>query len=301
MRIVIAGGTGFIGQKLADVLIEAGHEVLILTRKEKAPAGKISYVKWLEESASPESQIGNADVFINLAGVSINNGRWNAAHQKQIYDSRMEATDELLRIISVLPKKPSAFINASAIGIYPSSFSAVYTETSLETAKDFLGKTVHDWEERAKQAESYSNRMAFMRFGVVLGNEGGAFPLMSLPYKFFAGGTVGSGKQWVSWVHITDVVRSILFVIEKENIHGPVNVTSPSPVRMKDFGKTIGAVLHRPHWLPVPSLMMKLALGQKSTLVLEGQHVIPEVLTEEGFQFMFPSLRLALEDLLIKK
>lgn len=301
MRIVIAGGTGFIGQKLADVLIEAGHEVLILTRKEKAPAGKISYVKWLEESASPESQIGNADVFINLAGVSINNGRWNAAHQKQIYDSRMEATDELLRIISVLPKKPSAFINASAIGIYPSSFSAVYTETSLETAKDFLGKTVHDWEERAKQAESYSNRMAFMRFGVVLGNEGGAFPLMSLPYKFFAGGTVGSGKQWVSWVHITDVVRSILFVIEKENIHGPVNVTSPSPVRMKDFGKTIGAVLHRPHWLPVPSLMMKLALGQKSTLVLEGQHVIPEVLTEESFQFMFPSLRLALEDLLTKR
>lgn len=301
MRIVIAGGTGFIGQKLTDALIEAGHEVLILTRKEKAPAGKISYVKWLEESASPESQIGNADVFINLAGVSINNGRWNAAHQKQIYDSRMEATDELLRIISVLPKKPSAFINASAIGIYPSSFSAVYTEASLETAKDFLGKTVHDWEERAKQAESYSNRMAFMRFGVVLGNEGGAFPLMSLPYKFFAGGTVGSGKQWVSWVHITDVVRSILFVIEKENIHGPVNVTSPSPVRMKDFGKTIGAVLHRPHWLPVPSLMMKLALGQKSTLVLEGQHVIPEVLTEEGFQFMFPSLRLALEDLLTKR
>ncbi|KKB33734.1 TIGR01777 family oxidoreductase [Bacillus thermotolerans] len=301
MRIVIAGGTGFIGQKLTDALIEAGHEVLILTRKEKAPAGKISYVKWLEESASPESQIGNADVFINLAGVSINNGRWNAAHQKQIYDSRMEATDELLRITSVLPKKPSAFINASAIGIYPSSFSAVYTETSLETAKDFLGKTVHDWEERAKQAESYSNRMAFMRFGVVLGNEGGAFPLMSLPYKFFAGGTVGSGKQWVSWVHITDVVRSILFVIEKENIHGPVNVTSPSPVRMKDFGKTIGAVLHRPHWLPVPSLMMKLALGQKSTLVLEGQHVIPEVLTEEGFQFMFPSLRLALEDLLTKR
>lgn len=301
MRIVIAGGTGFIGQKLTDALIEAGHEVLILTRKEKAPAGKISYVKWLEESASPESQIGNADVFINLAGVSINNGRWNAAHQKQIYDSRMEATDELLRIISVLPKKPSAFINASAIGIYPSSFSAVYTETSLETAKDFLGKTVHDWEERAKQAESYSNRMAFMRFGVVLGNEGGAFPLMSLPYKFFAGGTVGSGKQWVSWVHITDVVRSILFVIEKENIHGPVNVTSPSPVRMKDFGKTIGAVLHRPHWLPVPSLMMELALGQKSTLVLEGQHVIPEVLTEEGFQFMFPSLRLALEDLLTKR
>lgn len=301
MKIVIAGGSGFIGQKLTNALIDDGHEIIILTRKDMPSTRNISYVKWLEEGTTSESQIGNADVFINLAGVSINDGRWDLNHQKQIYDSRMRATDELLKIISTLPQKPSALINASAIGIYPSSLDAVYTEESIETANDFLGKTVHDWENKAKQVETYSIRTVFMRFGVVLGNEGGAFPLMSLPYKLFAGGTIGSGKQWVSWVHIADVVRSILFVIENDKIHGPVNVTSPSPIRIEDFGKTIGSVLHRPHWLPVPSFVMKLALGQKSDLVLKGQHVIPQVLMKEGFTFMFPSLNPALEDLLTKK
>ncbi|KJS87993.1 MAG: multidrug MFS transporter, partial [Peptococcaceae bacterium BICA1-8] len=140
----------------------------------------------------------------------------------------------------------------------------------------------------------------FMRFGVVLGNEGGAFPLMALPYKVYLGGTVGSGEQWVSWVHVFDAIRSIAFVIENDSLYGPVNVTSPSPIKMKDFGKTIGSVLKRPHWFPVPSFVMKLVLGQKSKLVLEGQQVVPKVLLEEGFEFMFSKLDLALENLLIK-
>ncbi|WHY75404.1 TIGR01777 family oxidoreductase [Neobacillus sp. WH10] len=300
MRIVIAGGSGFIGKKLTEFLLSEGHIITVLTRKDKKSSGNVSYVKWLEEGTSPENEIKNADIFINLAGVSLNDGRWNASHQKQIYDSRMKATDELLRIIAILPEKPSVLINASAIGIYPPSVNAVYTEDSLETANDFLGKTVHDWENKAKQVEAHSIRAVFMRCGVVLGNEGGALPLMALPYKWFAGGTVGSGEQWVSWVHVTDVVRAIAFAIENEKLSGPVNVTSPSSINMKDFGKTIGSVLHRPHWLPVPSFAMKMVLGQKSTLVLEGQHVVPKVLMEEGFEFMFPSLQSALEDLLTK-
>ncbi|MFJ5714728.1 TIGR01777 family oxidoreductase [Neobacillus sp. NPDC093127] len=300
MKIVIAGGSGFIGQKLTDILHEAGHQIVILTRKDKQPAGNVTYVKWLEEGTSPEKEIKIADVFINLAGVSINDGRWNANHQKQIYDSRMKATDELVRIIAALPDKPSVLINASAIGIYPASINTIYTENSPETATDFLGKTVLDWENKAKQAEAHGIRVIFMRFGVVLGIEGGALPLMALPYKLFVGGTVGSGEQWVSWVHVLDVVRAIHFVIDHENLSGPVNVTSPSPIQMKDFGKTIGSVLHRPHWLPVPAFAMKMVLGQKSTLVLEGQHVVPKVLLEEGFEFMFPTLYTALEDLLIK-
>ncbi|WP_258921876.1 TIGR01777 family oxidoreductase [Heyndrickxia coagulans] len=298
MRIVIAGGTGFIGRKLTDMLLREGHEVVILTRKDKQPANRVQYVKWLVEDASPENEIGNADVFINLAGVSINDGRWSAKHQKQIYESRMRATDEVLRILSAMPRKPAVLANASAIGIYPPSRNAVYTEKSLQRANDFLGRTVSDWEAKAKQAEKHAIRTVLLRFGVVLGKENGALPLMVLPYKWFAGGTVGSGNQWVSWVHITDVVRSILFAIKNENIRGPVNVTAPSPITMKAFGKTIGAVLHRPHWLPVPSFALKLALGQKSSLVLEGQHVRPEVLMQAGFEFMFPTLRQALEDLL---
>lgn len=300
MKIAITGGTGFIGKKLTDALQHQGHKIVILTRRGQKSSGNVSYVKWLDEGDSPENKIVKADVFINLAGVSINDGRWTKNHQKQIYDSRMKATGELVRIINALSEKPSVLINASAIGIYPSSLNTVYTEDSRETAHDFLGKTVYDWENKAKEVEVHSIRTAFMRFGVVLGNEGGALPLMALPYKLFAGGNVGTGEQWVSWVHVDDVVRSILFAIENEKLSGPVNVTSPSPVKMKDFGKTIGSVLRRPHWLPVPSFVMKLALGQKSALVLEGQHVVPKVLLEAGFEFKFPSLQGALNDLLTK-
>lgn len=299
MKIVIAGGSGFIGQKLTATLINEGHEVIILTRKAKKAEGNIQYVRWLEEGALPEKEIESADACINLAGVSINEGRWTADHQKRIYDSRMTATDELIRIINALPERPSILINGSAIGLYPASTEAVYTEESLERADDFLARTVHDWEKKAASVETDGIRTVFMRFGVVLGHEGGALPLMTLPYKWFVGGTVGSGKQWVSWVHITDVTRAIVFAIHNDKLCGPVNVTSPFPKKMKDFGQTIGSVLHRPHWLPAPSFAMKWVLGQKSALVLEGQHVVPEVLMKEGFDFLFPSLEAALEDLLI--
>ncbi|KXH81976.1 TIGR01777 family oxidoreductase [Sporosarcina sp. HYO08] len=297
MNIVIAGGSGFIGQKLTKFLVNEGHTIMILTRFAKQSSRNITYVQWLCEGASPEKELTNVDVFINLAGVSINDGRWDAKHQQQIYNSRMTATDELLRIIDALPHKPSVFVNASAIGIYPASKQAVYTETSTEVANDFLGKTVFDWENKAKQVETYGTRTVLMRFGVVLGKEGGALPLMVLPYKLFAGGTVGEGDQWVSWIHVEDVIQAISFVIENDNIRGPVNVTAPIALQMKEFGKTIGAVLHRPHWMPVPSFAMKLALGQKSALVLEGQHVVPGVLLESGFKFHFPTLHTALKDL----
>lgn len=298
MKIVIAGGTGFIGWKLTENLLAEGHEIIILTRKLQPAIGKITYVKWLEEGAHPENDIERADAFINLAGVSINDGRWNAKHQKQIYESRMSATNELLRIIAALPKKPTVLVNGSAIGIYPASEETIYTEDSQELATDFLAKTVNDWENKAASATEQGVRTVFMRFGVVLGMEGGALPLMALPYKLFVGGPIGSGQQWVSWVHVLDVVRAIAFAIDNKNLVGPVNVTAPTPVRMEEFGRTISKVLHRPHWLPVPALLMKLALGQKSALVLEGQKVLPSVLMREGFPFMFPSLEPALADLL---
>ena len=298
MKIVIAGGSGFIGQTLTQLLLDEGHIVVILTRKERKSSGKTVFVRWLDEWVSPEKEIGNADAFINLAGVSINDGRWSKSHQKQIYESRMNATDELLRIISLLPTKPSVLVNASAIGIYPSSKNAIYTENSAETATDFLGKTVQEWENKAQQVERDSIRVVLMRFGVVLGKEEGALPLMAMPYRLFVGGKVGSGDQWVSWVHVTDVVRAILFAITSNHLSGPINVTAPAPLRMNEFGKCIGSVLNRPHWLPVPSFAMKMVLGQKSALVLEGQHVIPQVLQENGFEFRFPTLLSALEDLL---
>ena len=300
MRIVIAGGSGFVGKKLNEILVGEGHEIIILTRQSKQSNEKVKYVKWLQEGFSPEYQIGRADVFINLAGVSINEGRWTLEHQKQIYDSRMTATDELLRIVKALPEKPSVLINASAIGIYPSSDHTIYKEDSLEIADHFLARTVHDWEKKASSLEAYGIRTVFMRFGIILGKQGSALPLMVLPYKLFVGGTVGSGNQWVSWVHEIDVARAISFALENTDIHGPVNVTAPNPMKMKDFGKTIAFVLHRPHWLSVPSFALKLILGKKSALVLEGQQVIPEVLMNNGFNFLFPTLDTALKDLLAK-
>lgn len=299
MKIVIAGGSGFIGKKLTEHLLEKGHEIIILTRKPKQTERRITYVSWLINGASPENEIQGVDAFINLAGVSINAGRWTEKHQQQIYESRMTATDELIRIITALSKKPTVFINASAIGIYPASLHDVYTEASMEIGSDFLAKTVHDWERKAENVKVFGIRPIYMRFGVVLGIEGGALPLMALPYKMFAGGTVGTGEQWVSWVHVTDVVRAIEFVLENHSITGPVNVTAPTPVEMRDFGRTIGTVTRRPHWLHVPAFAMELTLGKKSALVLEGQNVLPTVLLNEGFQFMFPSLKAALEDLLI--
>ncbi|MBE1555866.1 TIGR01777 family oxidoreductase [Sporosarcina limicola] len=298
MKFVIAGGSGFVGQRLTEILLDEGHEVVILSRKDKKSEGNIHYVKWLQEGASPEQEIISADAFINLAGVSINEGRWTAEHQKHIYDSRMDATDELLRIISALQKKPSVLVNASAIGIYPASETAIYTEKSLEVAEGFLARTVVDWEHKAATVETEGIRTVFMRFGVVLGNEGGALPLMVLPYKLFAGGTVGSGRQWLSWIHVTDVARAIAFAVENNRLSSPINVTAPFPMRMKYFGQAIGSVLHRPHWFPAPAFIMKIALGQKSALVLEGQHVLPEVLLDNGFEFEFPTIEAALENLL---
>src|SRR5690625_4674531 len=258
MKIVIAGGSGFIGKKLTDHLVDHGHEVIILSRHKKTSDANITYVQWLQDEHRPEFEIGHADAFINLAGVSINKGRWTTEHRKEILESRMTATQELLRIMQQLPKKPDILINASAIGIYPVSETAIYTESSHAVADDFLGKTVHAWEQLASTAEEVGIRVARLRFGVVLGNGGGALPPIVTPYRLFAGGTVGSGKQWLSWIHIIDVIRSIDFILNNENLQGPINITAPFPKRMKYFGKSVGATLNRPHWLLVPAVALRI-------------------------------------------
>lgn len=298
MKIVIAGGTGFVGQKLTEYLMHKGHDLIILSRQPKAAKDKVKYVQWLQNHTQPEKEITEADVFINLAGVSINEGRWTKTHQQKIYDSRMRATDELLRIIHALPTQPHTLINASAIGIYPASESARYTEEVTTTAEDFLGQTVRDWEQKAMSAENFGVRVACMRFGVILGENGGALAPIVTPYKLFAGGTVGSGKQWMSWVHLEDVIRAIEFAIETPSLKGPINVVAPFPMQMKYFGQAIGKILNRPHWLPVPSFMMQLLLGKKSDLVLKGQFVIPEKLQKNGFTFSYPTLEDALKSLI---
>lgn len=296
MKVAITGGTGMVGRALGQALLERGDEVFVLTRGDQRQDGAIRYVKWLGD-ARPEQELEGIDIFVNLAGVSLNESRWTDKQKEAIYNSRMDATDEVIRMIEALKHKPKLLLNASAIGIYPHSFDTIYTEQSTEQATDFLGKTVTDWEKKAAQAKVYDVRVAYARFGVILAKDAGALPMIKLPYELFVGGTVGSGQQWLSWIHLQDVVGALLHVMDCEQLEGPVNFVTPNAKRMKNFGKTLGYTLNRPHWLPVPSFALKLALGEQSQLVLEGQYVVPEKLLATGYRFQFASLEDAIIDL----
>lgn len=297
MKIAIAGGTGFVGMKLTDFLLDKGNEVIILSRKKKESSSpNIRYVEWMSDGAAPEKELNGIDAFINLAGKSIND-RWTDAAKKQIVESRVKTTREIFRIINSMSIKPEVLINASAVGIYGTSKEETFTEEASPQASDFLAETVKLWEQEAAKIAELGVRTVFTRFGIILG-EAGALPSIVLPYKIFAGGTVGSGTQWVSWVHINDVVKLIHFLITQKSIEGPVNATSPNPIQMKDFGKTVASVLHRPHWIPGPSFAVKLFLGEMSILVLEGQRVIPKVALLNHFEFSHPVLEEALTDIL---
>ncbi len=297
MKVAITGGSGFLGQVLTDLLSKEGHEVYILSRSNRKSENNIHAIQWLSGESKPENFLNGIDAWVNLAGVSINEGRWNEGQKQKIYGSRMKATEEMIRIIDTVEIKPTVLINASAIGIYPPSETATYTESSTERGSDFLAKTVQDWEQKAMGAEQFGTRVAYGRFGIILGKDEGALPLMALPYKMFVGGKVGSGKQWLSWVHVKDVARAIFFAIDNKDMTGPFNITSPHPQNMNDFGKILGDVLNRPHWIPVPSIALKLGLGDKSQLVLQGQRVLPEKLIKHHFTFVYPDLKSALQEI----
>lgn len=300
MKIAIAGGSGFIGKAITKQLVEENNEVVILTRdtSNKSNSENITYVQWLNDYDEPEKFLKKIDVFINLAGESLNSGRWTSDRKKSLIQSRITATREINRILTKLEQPPLLLLNASAIGYYGTSLNKLFTEHSICQPSDFLSNIVHQWEKEALKATSLPIRTVLMRFGVVLDAKEGALPRMIFPYKCFIGGTIGKGDQWLSWIHIKDVVKAVLFCINTPTIHGPVNFTSPNPENMQVFGKKIANTLHRPHWLPVPSLALKLGLGEMSLLVLEGQKVIPELLLQSHFHYEFPNLEDALHDIL---
>ncbi len=300
MKIVIAGGTGFVGSALVSELLSHGHQVIILTRK--APALMESnprFVEWdnLDNLALIEKELDGTDFIINLAGESINSGRWTAQRKTRILQSRLNATNAIIKLITHLKNKPKALINASAIGFYGTSEQAIFTENHTLAGSDFLASTVVGWEEAAKGAELLGVRTALCRFGVILAKDEGALPRMALPYKLFVGGTVASGKQWVSWIHIADVVKGILFVMNNEGLRGPINFTSPNPVKMGEFGKTLGKALRRPHWFGVPAIGLRILLGEMSSLVVQGQQVKPEKLLEHHYPFIYSDLAEALKNI----
>jgi uncharacterized protein len=299
MHVVISGGSGFVGQEIQKYLIENGDRVTILTRSQNG-AGNVrgvNKVQWLNDGNRPEEELSNVDAIVNLAGETISGSRWTKSKKKKILESRLNTTREIIRIIANLETKPKVLINASAVGCYGMSETDIFTETSTNQASDFLASVVRRWEFEALKAEELNVRTVLTRFGVILGN-GGAMPLMVLPYKLGVGGTIGSGKQWLSWIHINDVVRIMVHIITHPEIEGSVNLTAPEPVRMKEFGKSVSTVLGRPHWLPVPSIAMKLVLGEMSEMLLKGQYVIPEKAIKNGYTFQYKKLLGALENLM---
>jgi uncharacterized protein (TIGR01777 family) len=298
MNLVIAGGTGFIGSALCDKLAQQGHTLTVLTRSPSpAPMSNKKWITWNPESGGAwEQAVEGADGVINLAGEPIAGKRWTEAQKERIRSSRINATRALVRAISKAKQKPKILLNGSAIGYYGPHGDETLTEET-RPGDDFLSRVCIDWEEEAKKAESDGLRVIRLRTGVVLGKGGGALAKMVPPFKLFAGGPLGSGKQWMSWIHIEDEVGLIQFLLENQDARSAFNATAPNPVTMKEFCKTLGTVLHRPSWAPVPAFALRLLLGEMAEMLLTGQRVLPEKAQKMRYAFKYPNLLNALQSL----
>jgi len=286
-------------------LVNNGFEVMILTRssadkqKENRTSG-VSYELWDGKTADGWGDLINGTyAVINLAGENLSSGRWTDERKQRILESRINAGRAIVEAIKVADQRPSLVIQSSAVGFYGAHGDEELDETNAP-GKDFLSRVCVDWENSTRSVTEYGVRHIVVRLGVVLSKYGGAFPKMVFPFKFFAGGPIGTGNQYISWIHPEDVAESILFMMNSPDVSGTYNLSAIESVNNRVFSKTIGAVLRRPSFLPVPSLAMKVIFGEMSTVLLDGQRVTPRKLVNLGYQFRFPNIKLALEDLLLK-
>jgi len=296
MRLVVSGASGFIGSALCSQLLHRGHTLSLLSRA--APRGVNTGMKhWYQWRPGLvgdwESALDGADGVINLAGEPIANKRWSPRQKRRLRLSRIDTTVGLVRAMAKAKQKPKFFLNASAVGYYgPRGEEPIGEE--VEAGTDFLAQLCREWEAEAKKAEKLGVRVICLRTGIALGPGGGALAKMIPPFKFFVGGPLGTGKQWMSWIHLDDLVGLILHLIENNRAGGPVNATAPNPVTMKEFCRTLGQVMHRPSWLPVPSFALRLLLGEMAQILLTGQKVVPTTAQKLGYQFRYPNLPEAL-------
>ena len=290
MRILIAGGTGFIGRHLSSYLVSQGYKVTILTRV--IPSKKNSSFHYIDSLNNKDSY----DIIINLSGKSLNSGRWNNKLKNELINSRVDSTQKIINYIEEIKEKPSLFINASAIGVYGSHLFEKFTENSQKTEQSFLSNLCEKWENIASKVSDPNVRVCYLRTGIVLGSDGGALKPMQIPFKFGLGASLGDGNQWMSWIHIEDVIRSILFIIQNKEISGPVNIVSPNPVINKEFSKTLANSLNRPLFFSIPKVVIKILLGEMgSELLLSSQFVVPEKLIKNGYTFKYTDLNDALK------
>jgi len=302
MKILVTGGTGFVGTQLTSRLIQDNHEVTILSRSAKRsgeiPSG-ISYLQGDPTQKGPwQEAIKNHDAAINLAGASIF-AKWTEEHKKAIRESRVSTTRNIVEGIPSRSQKQFTFFSTSAVGYYGFCGDEELTEESPH-GDDFLARIALEWEGEALKAKEKGARVVITRFGIVMGERGGALGQMIPLFKKYIGGPIGSGRQWFSWVHIKDLAEAFSFLLKYPEISGPVNVCSPNPVRNKDLAKALGRAFHRPSFMPAPGFMIKLVLGEFGSVILEGQRVIPKRLMDSGFTFQYPEIDKALQEIVVQ-
>jgi uncharacterized protein (TIGR01777 family) len=291
LNVMIAGGTGFLGRALTRSLRSSGHRVTVLSRR-PTQAGEVG---WPSGGTEP-SPLDGADVVINLAGTSIASGRWSGSRKAAIRQSRVATTRTLVRAIAAAKAKPSVFLSGSAIGYYGCQGDDVLTEDT-PPGTDFLAGVCRGWELEAMAAAS-TTRVVLLRTGLVLARDGGALPMLALPFRLFAGGRTGSGRQYMSWIHRDDWVSMVAWAIATPEVSGPLNLTAPEPVTNDAFARTLGATLHRPVWMPAPAFALRMVLGEMAdALMLGGQRVVPRNASQRGFRFEHPALEPALQKL----
>ncbi len=304
MYIVVTGGTGFIGRALCASLFRDGHRVTVLTRHVREASqllGAIATaVAWNgREAGAWEESLEEADVLINLAGEPIADSRWTDARKRLLTDSRVLSTRLLVQAMSRRSSKPRTLISASGIGHYGAGDDHVLDEGAAR-GQGFLADLCLAWEAEALRAAEFGTRVVILRTGMVLEQDGGAFPKMLLPFRLFSGGPIMPGTQWVSWIHRRDHIGIIHWALTTSSVSGPVNAVAPSPVIMKEFCKTLGQVLGRPSWLPVPEFALKWLLGELGSLMTTGQRVNPAKALSGGYVFHYPTLEPALRAILVK-
>jgi uncharacterized protein (TIGR01777 family) len=302
MKILITGGTGFVGMQLTSRLIKDNHEVTILSRSAKRSGDVPRGVSYLQgdptQKGSWQEAIKNHDAAINLAGASIF-AKWTEEHKKAIRESRVSTTRNIVEGIPSHPQRLFTFFSTSAVGYYGFCGDEELTEESPH-GDDFLARIALEWEGEALKAKEKGARIVITRFGIVMGEKGGALGQMIPLFKKFIGGPIGSGRQWFSWVHIKDLAEAFTFLLKHPEISGPVNVCSPNPVRNRDLAKALGKALHRPSFMPAPAFMIKLVLGEFGSVILEGQRVIPKRLLDSGFAFQYPEIDKALQEIVVQ-
>ncbi len=301
MRILISGSSGLIGTAVADALARDGHTIQRLVRAGSKNEPRSGDVRWDPASGELNAAAAEgADAVVNLAGASIGEGRWTATRKELLRASRISSTRNLIRALGKLQKPPRVFLSASAVGYFGNRGDEELTEDSA-AGNDFLATLCKDWETEAAAAEDFGARTVCTRFGIVLARDGGALPRMVTPFKLGAGGRLGSGKQWMSWVTLREVANIVKFVLATESLSGAVNAVAPGPVRNSEFTKILASVLHRPAIFPAPAFALKLALGEMAEgLLLSGQRVLPARLLAAGYQFQTTDLRPALQEVLAK-